>query len=88
LGATLRDLSSAERQLLRHYFVYNLGIDTLAPMYGVHRSTIARRIHRTLMGIQESLRTTAAAGRDCQDLVDAEDAAARHCELSIATLLA
>jgi RNA polymerase sigma-70 factor, ECF subfamily len=39
-------LSTEDKQLLHHYFVSGLSIDTLGVMYKVHRATIARRINR------------------------------------------
>jgi RNA polymerase sigma-70 factor (ECF subfamily) len=38
----LAELGSRERNLLRSHFLHGLGIDDLAPMFGVHRATAAR----------------------------------------------
>lgn len=39
-------LSARERNLLRYHFLMNLSIDQVAPIYGVHRATVARWIGR------------------------------------------
>jgi RNA polymerase sigma-70 factor (ECF subfamily) len=44
LGAAVATLSPRERNLLRHAVLDELGIDQLAAIYHVHRSTIARQL--------------------------------------------
>jgi RNA polymerase sigma-70 factor (ECF subfamily) len=43
----LKALPPEDRNMLRLHLVDGLGIDRLAPMYGVHRATAARRLLRT-----------------------------------------
>lgn len=52
LGAALASLVPDSRTLLRLSLVHGLSIDDLAGMYGIHRSTAARR----LVSIREQLR--------------------------------
>lgn len=47
-------LPEPDKQLLYHHFVAGLSIDVLGAMYGVNRSTVARRIQRALRRIRES----------------------------------
>ncbi|HVZ32183.1 MAG TPA: sigma-70 family RNA polymerase sigma factor [Polyangiaceae bacterium] len=56
LRRALGTLDAEERQLMQHYFVSGLTIDALAPLYGVNRSTVARRIQRNLARIRRELR--------------------------------
>jgi RNA polymerase sigma-70 factor (ECF subfamily) len=44
LAEALGGLEAAERNLLRLHFVEGLTVDGLAPMYGIHRATAARRL--------------------------------------------
>lgn len=44
LAQAARDLSPAERNLLRQHYTGGLGIDQLAALSGVHRATAARRL--------------------------------------------
>lgn len=53
LAASLGGLAPESRTLLRLSIVHGLSIDDLAGMYGIHRSTAARR----LVNIRERLRT-------------------------------
>jgi RNA polymerase sigma-70 factor, ECF subfamily len=64
-------LGSTDRQLLHHYFVSQLSIDTLGPIYSVHRATIARRIRRILERVRQHVRKTLAErhrGLSAEDL--------------------
>jgi RNA polymerase sigma-70 factor, ECF subfamily len=55
-SAAITSLGSEERQLLHHYFVSGLSIDTLAPLYRVHRATIHRRICRATERVRQRVR--------------------------------
>ena len=46
LEAAFAKLTPRERNLLRHHVVQGLTIDQIAPIYGVHRATIARWLER------------------------------------------
>jgi RNA polymerase sigma-70 factor (ECF subfamily) len=45
-GAALDVLDAREKVLLRQHFVDRLGVDDLAPLYQVHRATVARWVQR------------------------------------------
>jgi hypothetical protein len=71
LRRTIWSLPSADRRLLFNHFVVGMTIDVLSELYGVHRSTIARRIRRVTHQIGESVRANVsplgalgAPGRD------------------------
>jgi RNA polymerase sigma-70 factor len=55
LTASIAALPPHESQMLRHYYVAGLGIDILGRMYGVDRSTVARRIQRTIGRMRQRL---------------------------------
>jgi RNA polymerase sigma-70 factor len=55
LTASMAALPPHESQMLRHYYVSGLGIDILGRMYGVDRSTAARRIQRTIGRLRQRL---------------------------------
>ena len=44
LDESFRELSTAQRNLLRQYFLDGLSIDVLAKLHDIHRSTAARRV--------------------------------------------
>jgi RNA polymerase sigma-70 factor (ECF subfamily) len=46
IRAAFAGLSAEERNMLRLHHLDGLTVDELAPLYGVHRSTVARRIAR------------------------------------------
>jgi RNA polymerase sigma-70 factor, ECF subfamily len=52
----LRALSPEDRNMLRLHLVDGLGIDQLAPIYGVHRATAARRLVRAKETVLASTR--------------------------------
>jgi len=56
--AAIGSLDADERQLLHHYFVSGLSIDTLSPLYRVHRATINRRIRRATERVRRQVRET------------------------------
>jgi RNA polymerase sigma-70 factor (ECF subfamily) len=67
-------LEPQERTLLRQYFVESLSIDRLAPLYGIGRSTAARRLAsaraRLLRETMRALRQThAIAGHEVKSLL-------------------
>jgi RNA polymerase sigma-70 factor (ECF subfamily) len=45
-GAALEGLDARDKVLLRQHFIDRLGVDDLAPLYQVHRATVARWIQR------------------------------------------
>lgn len=49
-------LAPEDRTMLRLHLVDNLGIDRLAPMYGIHRATAARRLVRAKETVLEKTR--------------------------------
>jgi RNA polymerase sigma-70 factor len=51
-SAAVFSLASPDRQLLHHFFVSGLSIDVLAPLYCVHRATVARRIRRAIVRVR------------------------------------
>jgi RNA polymerase sigma-70 factor, ECF subfamily len=55
LEGVIVGLPQSDKQLLHHHFVSGLGIDVLGAMYGVDRSTAARRIHRALERIRKEV---------------------------------
>lgn len=65
-------LDTAERQLLRDYFLSNQSIDALGPRYLVNRATIARRIHRATDKVRNHLRKflTTAYTREHPKMLD------------------
>jgi RNA polymerase sigma-70 factor (ECF subfamily) len=56
LTRALRELPAADRQLLRNHYVLGLGIDPLARLYGIDRSTVARRIIRVIRRVRSAIR--------------------------------
>jgi RNA polymerase sigma-70 factor len=56
LRQAIAALSSAQRQLLHHYYVSGLSIDQLGALYACNRSTAARRIVRCVQLVQRALR--------------------------------
>ena len=51
--AAFEGLTPKERNLLRHSVVQGLSIDQIAPIYGVHRATIARWLARVRTSLAE-----------------------------------
>jgi RNA polymerase sigma-70 factor (ECF subfamily) len=81
-------LAPEDRQLLRWHAKEGLSIDTIAPMLGVHRATVARMVSRVRQAILHAVQAGLAA-RDYKpasiDVVCAEGAA--HLDVSLSTLL-
>jgi RNA polymerase sigma-70 factor (ECF subfamily) len=46
-GAAVEGLDARDKVLLRQHFVDGLGVDDLAPLYQVHRATVARWVQRS-----------------------------------------
>jgi RNA polymerase sigma-70 factor (ECF subfamily) len=64
----LAELEPAQRNLLRLHHLHGLGVDALAPVLGVHRSNVARRIQKArralLANTRRRLQIELAIGRD------------------------
>lgn len=58
LSAGFAALTTAERNLLRQYFLDGLTIDVLAELYQIHRATAARRVAAARERLVASVRTT------------------------------
>ena len=56
LEAAFAKLTPRERNLLRHHVVQGLTIDQIAPIYGVHRATIARWLERARASLATAAR--------------------------------
>ncbi|HTV18044.1 MAG TPA: sigma-70 family RNA polymerase sigma factor [Polyangiaceae bacterium] len=56
-----RHMPVADLQLLEHRFGSEMSIDTLGPIYAVHRATIARRVQRALQRARRLARNALAA---------------------------
>ncbi len=56
----MKSLTAEERTMLRQRFLDGLGIDALAPLYGMHRATIARRLVRLRAQLLHRVRRTLA----------------------------
>jgi RNA polymerase sigma-70 factor (ECF subfamily) len=59
-SAAIGSLAAQERRLLHHHFVSGLSIDTLGPIYRVHRATIHRRIRRATERVRCQVRQVLA----------------------------
>lgn len=55
LQRVLLGLSPEDRQLLQNYFVHRMSIDDLGKIYGINRSTAARRVARTVDYVRRRL---------------------------------
>lgn len=55
LHRAILKLETKHRRLLELHFVYGLGIDDLAPLIGVHRSSVARQIKRIVRTIADAV---------------------------------
>lgn len=55
LQRAIRGLELQQRRLLELHFLHGLGIDDLAPLIGVHRSSAARRIKRIVQTIADTV---------------------------------
>jgi RNA polymerase sigma-70 factor (ECF subfamily) len=92
LSATLRDLSSKDRNLLRRHLIDNLTLEEIATPYGVHLATVARRLATLREEIAESVRQRLASRhRDAGGSTSLESLAyaiRSEVHLSLATLLA
>jgi RNA polymerase sigma-70 factor (ECF subfamily) len=58
LGDSFRALTTADRNLLRQYFLDGLSIDVLAGLYQIHRATAARRVSAARSLLVERVRAT------------------------------
>jgi RNA polymerase sigma-70 factor (ECF subfamily) len=70
LRRALAELSDRERNLLRMHVVGRAGIDEIGLMFGVHRATAARWLHRMRRRLRETAREHFA--RDCPGLTASE----------------
>jgi RNA polymerase sigma-70 factor, ECF subfamily len=59
IRSALARLAHEDRMLLRLHVLDGLSIDDLAPLYGAHRSTMARRLARVRNGVFEAARAAA-----------------------------
>lgn len=63
----LRELSPRSRNALRHHYVHGLSIDEIGSVYGIHRSSAARRIGKArddlLIGTRRQLVIELGVGR-------------------------
>jgi len=55
LHREIRKLETNHRRLLELHFVHGLGIDDLAPLIGVHRSSVARQIKRIITRLADAV---------------------------------
>jgi len=86
-STAIGSLGAAERQLLHHHFVSGLSIDTLGPLYGVHRATVHRRIRRATAQLRQQVRAALTSQyRDLtqRDLDALAFSACRHLDLGAA----
>lgn len=60
-AAAFDELTPRQRNLLRHAAFHRLGIDELAVIYGVHRTTTARWLQRTREGLHAAIADKIAA---------------------------
>lgn len=84
----ISSLCCEERELLRQCFVYERSVDALGALYGVHRATIHRRLHRAIRRLRQHLREVLAS--HYRDLTDADrDAIAfsAGCQLNLTAVL-
>jgi RNA polymerase sigma-70 factor (ECF subfamily) len=73
-------LSARDRTLLRQHYLLGLTVDQLAPIYGVHRATCARRIEKcretvyaqTRLELVRSLRIDRAEFEDIMALIESQ----------------
>ncbi|MEZ4451436.1 MAG: sigma-70 family RNA polymerase sigma factor [Nannocystaceae bacterium] len=54
-------LQAEQRNLLRHHYLHGLTLDQLAPLLGVHRSSVARRIARARQELLAATRRSLSA---------------------------
>ncbi len=89
LQHAVRLLTSRERALLRQHFVLGMSVDALAPVYGIHRATVARWItaanERLLDGFYLELRETTGLRR--QEAEKLRTLVHSRLDLSLASLL-
>jgi RNA polymerase sigma-70 factor (ECF subfamily) len=77
LDATLQNLPPHEWTLLKLYYLDGLSIDRIAPLYAVHRGTVARRVRALrdvlLRGVQQRVvrQLRPSALESYEDLLDA-----------------
>jgi len=81
-------LTVEERNLLRYHYVDGFSIDRLGAMYGIHRASVARRIHRArealLVATREILRGhTFGSDSEMESVLRAVES---RIELSVASL--
>lgn len=92
LGATLKELSAKDRNLLRRHLVDQLTLEEIAAPYGVHPATIARRLSGLREDIAESVRARLAVGHrgagGATSLESLAQAIRSEVHLSLAALLA
>ncbi|MEY2934227.1 MAG: hypothetical protein RL033_4976 [Pseudomonadota bacterium] len=55
LHRAILKLETKDRRLLELHFVHDLGIDDLAPLIGVHRSSVARQIKRIIQRLADAV---------------------------------
>jgi RNA polymerase sigma-70 factor (ECF subfamily) len=73
-GAALEGLDARDRLLLRQHFVDRLGVDDLAPLYQVHRATVARWVQRARDHLldetrHEFMRRARVSPRECESVL-------------------
>ena len=70
---SLRELAPRARNALRHHYVHGLSIDEIGSVYGIHRSSAARRIAKArdslLMGTRRQLVIELGVGRSELDSI-------------------
>lgn len=92
LSATVRELSVADRTLLRRHLADKLTLEEIARPYGVHPATIARRLASIRQEISESVRRRLAAGHRDQggatSLESVAHAIRSEVQISLTALLA
>ncbi len=56
----MAELSPEQRNLLRHHYLHGLGVDAIGSIYGLHRSSVARRIKKARATLLATTRRTLA----------------------------
>jgi RNA polymerase sigma-70 factor, ECF subfamily len=90
LRAGIASLGSSDRQLLYSYFVLGLNIDQLGTIHGRNRSTMARRIRRTLKHVRDRVRVELRSngpGASRHDMEGIASVMYNEIDLSAATLI-
>ena len=73
LCRAIQQLGTEQRHLLRLHFVGGASIDTLGELYGVDRSTAARRIQRSIAELRRSMQAQLATHSDAPPASQLED---------------